>query len=197
MANPRNAVRPCVSSRLGALAAFPVEALGVPDEIDYRSCDDFVLRAGINMGPAVAGVTGACRLQYDILGKHSQRGQWMDGNGVPGRIQVTEEVHRLLRRGTYHFVCRGKVGVQGKGEVLTYFLEGRTDGSGSQTRGEAVLLLLGFCVCFLVSCALCLLITWPGYLCACLAPACHLNRYPLDLSREENATGINSRSPAL
>ncbi|XP_072798154.1 adenylate cyclase type 1-like [Vicugna pacos] len=46
MANPQNTVRPCVSSRLGALAAFPVEALGVPDEIDYRSCDDFVLRAG-------------------------------------------------------------------------------------------------------------------------------------------------------
>ncbi|XP_072813858.1 adenylate cyclase type 1-like [Vicugna pacos] len=58
MANPRNAVRPCVSSRLGALAAFPVEALGVPDEIDYRSCDDFVLRAGTwpqavpSLGPA-------------------------------------------------------------------------------------------------------------------------------------------------
>lgn len=45
---------------------------------------------------------------------------------------MTEEVHRLLRRGTYRFVCRGKVSVKGKGEMLTYFLEGRTDGDGSQ-----------------------------------------------------------------
>lgn len=47
---------------------------------------------------------------------------------------MTEEVHRLLRRGTYRFVCRGKVSVKGKGEMLTYFLEGRTDGNGSQAR---------------------------------------------------------------
>lgn len=49
-------------------------------------------------------------------------------------LQVTEEVHRLLRRGAYRFVCRGKVSVKGKGEMLTYFLEGRTDGNGSQSR---------------------------------------------------------------
>lgn len=48
--------------------------------------------------------------------------------------QVTEEVHRLLRRRAYHFSCRGKVSVKGKGEMLTYFLEGRTDGNGPQTR---------------------------------------------------------------
>lgn len=49
-------------------------------------------------------------------------------------LQVTEDVHRLLRRGTYRFVCRGKVSVKGKGEMLTYFLEGRTDANGSQAR---------------------------------------------------------------
>lgn len=47
---------------------------------------------------------------------------------------MTEEVHRLLRQGAYHFLCRGKVSVKGKGEMLTYFLEGRTDGNGSQSR---------------------------------------------------------------
>lgn len=51
---------------------------------------------------------------------------------------MTEEVHRLLRRGTYRFVCRGKVSVKGKGEMLTYFLEGRTDGNGSQARERKV-----------------------------------------------------------
>lgn len=48
--------------------------------------------------------------------------------------QVTEEVHRLLKRCSYQFVCRGKVSVKGKGEMLTYFLEGRTDGNSSHGR---------------------------------------------------------------
>lgn len=47
---------------------------------------------------------------------------------------MTEEVYRLLSQGAYRFLCRGKVSVKGKGEMLTYFLEGRTDGNGSQTR---------------------------------------------------------------
>lgn len=42
-------------------------------------------------------------------------------------------MQRLLRPGGYHFLCRGKVSVKGKGEMLTYFLEGRADGN-LQTR---------------------------------------------------------------
>ena len=37
---------------------------------------------------------------------------------------MTEDVFRLLQ-GHYEFMCRGKVTVKGKGEMLTYFLEGR------------------------------------------------------------------------
>ena len=66
------------------------------------------------------------------------RGEERPSRGLPvdglSPLQVTEEVHRLLRRGSYRFVCRGKVSVKGKGEMLTYFLEGRTDGNGAQTR---------------------------------------------------------------
>ena len=43
-------------------------------------------------------------------------------------------MQRLLRQGAYHFLCRGKVSVKGKGEMLTYFLEGRTDVNGSHPR---------------------------------------------------------------
>lgn len=43
-------------------------------------------------------------------------------------------MHRLLRQGAYRFLCRGKVSVKGKGEMLTYFLEGRADGNGSHAR---------------------------------------------------------------
>lgn len=45
--------------------------------------------------------------------------------------QVTEDVHRLLR-GSYVLVCRGTVSVKGKGDMLTYFLEGKSQSPGSQ-----------------------------------------------------------------
>nr|XP_030727128.1 adenylate cyclase type 1 [Globicephala melas] len=123
-----------ISSHLSTLADFAIEMFDVLDEINYQSYNDFVLRVGINVGPVVAGVIGARRPQYDIWGNTVNVASRMDSTGVQGRIQVTEEVHRLLRRGCYRFVCRGKVSVKGKGEMLTYFLEGRTDGNGSQNR---------------------------------------------------------------
>nr|XP_045721013.1 adenylate cyclase type 1 [Mirounga angustirostris] len=138
MSNPRNMARAqakkCISSHLSTLADFAIDMFDVLDEINYQSYNDFVLRVGINVGPVVAGVIGARRPQYDIWGNTVNVASRMDSTGVQGRIQVTEEVHRLLRRGTYRFVCRGKVSVKGKGEMLTYFLEGRTDGNGSQAR---------------------------------------------------------------
>ncbi|KAK2507820.1 hypothetical protein MC885_018466, partial [Smutsia gigantea] len=124
----------CISSHLSTLADFAIEMFDVLDEINYQSYNDFVLRVGINVGPVVAGVIGARRPQYDIWGNTVNVASRMDSTGVQGRIQVTEDVHRLLCRGAYHFVCRGKVSVKGKGEMLTYFLEGRIDGNSSQTR---------------------------------------------------------------
>lgn len=124
----------CISSHLSTLADFAIEMFDVLDEINYQSYNDFVLRVGINVGPVVAGVIGARRPQYDIWGNTVNVASRMDSTGVQGRIQVTEDVHRLLCRGAYHFVCRGKVSVKGKGEMLTYFLEGRIDGNNSQTR---------------------------------------------------------------
>ncbi|XP_023381243.1 adenylate cyclase type 1-like [Pteropus vampyrus] len=126
--------RKCISAHLSTLADFAIEMFDVLDEINYQSYNDFVLRVGINVGPVVAGVIGARRPQYDIWGNTVNVASRMDSTGVPGRIQVTEEVHRLLRRRAYRFSCRGKVSVKGKGEMLTYFLEGRTDGNGPQTR---------------------------------------------------------------
>lgn len=123
-----------ISSHLCTLADFAIDMFDVLDEINYQSYNDFVLRVGINVGPVVAGVIGARRPQYDIWGNTVNVASRMDSTGVQGRIQVTEEVHRLLKRCSYQFVCRGKVSVKGKGEMLTYFLEGRTDGNSSHGR---------------------------------------------------------------
>lgn len=114
-----------IFAHLSTLAEFAIEMFDVLDEINYQSYNDFVLRVGINVGPVVAGVIGARRPQYDIWGNTVNVASRMDSTGVQGKIQVTEDVHRILNKGNFEFICRGKVSVKGKGEMLTYFLEGK------------------------------------------------------------------------
>uniref|UniRef100_A0A6Q2XNL7 adenylate cyclase n=1 Tax=Esox lucius TaxID=8010 RepID=A0A6Q2XNL7_ESOLU len=111
-----------VYDHLSTVADYAIEMFDVLDEINYQSYNDFVLRVGINVGPVVAGVIGARRPQYDIWGNTVNVASRMDSTGVPGKIQVTEDVYRILGD-NYDLVCRGKVSVKGKGEMLTYFLE--------------------------------------------------------------------------
>uniref|UniRef100_A0A8D3BES5 Adenylate cyclase type 1 n=1 Tax=Scophthalmus maximus TaxID=52904 RepID=A0A8D3BES5_SCOMX len=126
-----------VYDHLSTIADYAIEMFDVLDEINYQSYNEFVLRVGINVGPVVAGVIGARRPQYDIWGNTVNVASRMDSTGVPGKIQVTEEVYRLLKT-NYDLVCRGKVSVKGKGEMLTYFLEGKVQGVGTVTTSSVV-----------------------------------------------------------
>ncbi|KAL6104624.1 adcy1 [Pungitius sinensis] len=126
-----------VYNHLSTIADYAIEMFDVLDEINYQSYNEFVLRVGINVGPVVAGVIGARRPQYDIWGNTVNVASRMDSTGVPGKIQVTEDVYRLLNH-NYDLVCRGKVSVKGKGEMLTYFLEGKVQCVGAVTTSSVV-----------------------------------------------------------
>lgn len=117
-----------ITSHLCTVSDFAIEMFDVLDAINYQSYNDFVLRVGINAGPVVAGVIGARRPQYDIWGNTVNVASRMDSTGVQGKIQVTEDVYRLITD-HYDFECRGQVSVKGKGQMLTYFLKGRRPGS--------------------------------------------------------------------
>ncbi|XP_051990783.1 adenylate cyclase type 1-like isoform X2 [Xyrauchen texanus] len=119
------------ATHLSTIADFAIEMFDVLDEINYQSYNDFVLRVGINVGPVVAGVIGARRPQYDIWGNTVNVASRMDSTGVPGKIQVTEDVYRLLQN-NYDLVCRGNISVKGKGQMLTYFLEGKAQDVGNR-----------------------------------------------------------------
>ncbi|XP_038159760.1 adenylate cyclase type 1-like isoform X2 [Cyprinodon tularosa] len=126
-----------IYDHLSTIADYAIEMFDVLDEINYQSYNEFVLRVGINVGPVVAGVIGARRPQYDIWGNTVNVASRMDSTGVPGKIQVTEEVYRMLNR-NYDLVCRGKVSVKGKGEMLTYFLEGKVQGIGTASTSSVI-----------------------------------------------------------
>ena len=80
------------------------------------------LRLGIHSGPAVAGVIGQAKFQYDIWGDTVNTASRMESHGVPGQIQITEATQRLIDDA---YVCsrRGPIEVKGKGTMETWFLE--------------------------------------------------------------------------
>jgi len=104
-------------------------ALAIREEIARRSDPSgqpLAVRIGIDTGPVVAGVIGTSKFIYDVWGDTVNTASRMETQGVPGCIQVTASTWRRLRDG-YRFQRRGPIQVKGKGELVTYFLLGRTD----------------------------------------------------------------------
>jgi len=79
------------------------------------------MRIGISTGPVMAGVIGKRKFSYDLWGDTVNTASRMESHGVPGRIQVTEEVQAGLAD-SYHFEDRGPIEVKGKGVMNPYFL---------------------------------------------------------------------------
>ena len=82
-------------------------------------------RIGLHTGPVVAGVVGLKKFTYDIWGDTVNVAARMEQNGAPGRINVSEDTHGLVRD---DFFCqyRGKIEAKNKGEINMYFVEAKT-----------------------------------------------------------------------
>ena len=82
------------------------------------------IRVGVDSGAAVAGVIGRRKFTYDLWGDVVNMASRMESHGVPGQIQVTDSTRRRL---SAPFVLeeRGAVDIKGKGEMRTWFLNGR------------------------------------------------------------------------
>jgi adenylate cyclase len=103
-------------------------ALAMREELGRQSLQGgfgpLQMRYGIHTGAVVAGVIGRRKFSYDLWGDTVNTAARMESQGVPGEIQVTEDVYRRLRK-RYRLDLRGTMEIKGKGATKTYFLEAR------------------------------------------------------------------------
>ena len=99
------------------LALDMLDALG-----DARS--RWAMRIGIHAGPVVAGIIGTRKFAYDVWGDTVNVASRLETTSLPGRIHVSRPVAAALE-GRFALEPRGAVDLKGKGEVPTWFLNGR------------------------------------------------------------------------
>lgn len=121
-------------SHLAVLVEFALELKHALHGINEQSFNHFVLKMGINHGPITAGVIGARKPHYDIWGNTVNVASRMESTGKAGAIQVTEETCNILEPFGYTFQQRGLVAVKGKGQLMTYYLQGKSEASAAEPK---------------------------------------------------------------
>jgi class 3 adenylate cyclase len=113
-----------VSDHTVRAAHMAVDMLEAMEDFNLHSPHKLSVRIGIDTGAAVAGVIGRRKFLYDIWGDVVNTASRMESHGVPGRIQITDATHGRLGA-PFQFEDRGMIAVKGKGNVHTWFLNGR------------------------------------------------------------------------
>ena len=106
-----------------AIAQMAIDMQQAITEFSDMHDRDFSIRIGINSGPVVAGVIGIKKFIYDLWGDTVNTASRMESHGLPGRIQVTSATKQRLQD-KFLFESRGTIEVKGKGEMITYFING-------------------------------------------------------------------------
>ena len=113
-----------VDNHAESMADFALDFLDCLEQFNRENNLSLQMRIGINSGPVVAGVIGKWKFLYDLWGDCVNTAARMEGHGVPGEIQITENTRNLIVD-QFEIQERGTIDIKGKGMMKTYLLKGR------------------------------------------------------------------------
>lgn len=83
----------------------------------------FYFRIGIHTGNVVSGVVGLKKYSYDIWGDAVNIAARMEQNSIPGKINISESTHTLIKEKYINCSYRGKIPIKNRGDIDMYFVE--------------------------------------------------------------------------
>jgi len=96
-------------------------------ENEVQNKPAFEMRAGIHVGPIIAGIVGVKKFQYDIWGDTVNTASRMESNSEVGKVNISHDTYVLVKEEEdFGFEYRGKVAAKGKGELEMYFVTLKT-----------------------------------------------------------------------
>lgn len=105
-------------------ALMSLDMLFAIQDFNASSQHPLNIRIGMSTGSAVAGIIGKTKFLYDLWGDVVNTASRMESQGVAGRIQITDATRQALGH-PFLLERRGTIEVTGKGEMATWFLNGR------------------------------------------------------------------------